>query len=326
LLKGLVTTVIPVFNRPALLREAVQSVLAQSYRQIEIIIVDDGSDDAGTWETAQALVASYPGTIRAVSQANAGPGPARERGRQLAQGEFIQYLDSDDLLLPEKFELQVAGLRIDTEAGISYGLTLDEDSHTKVRTPTHGTEIARDSIFPAVLKTRLWHTVSPLYRRSVCDAIGAWSNHRIFEDWDYDCRAGLLGVRLHHCAQPVAVVRDGGDAHAGMAWKHDARAMRDRIDGYSRTFAYAKQAGIAESSPEMQQLVRSLFWMAREAGAHGFKGEAQTLFALARQHAKPHGADYTLFSFATRVLGWRLAGQLARQAEKMRGATSNSDA
>ena len=109
LVEGLVSTIIPVHNRPALLRESVASVLSQTYRPIEIIIVDDGSTDETGCE-AEALAERHS-EVRTIHRENGGPGVARETGRLAARGEFIQYLDSDDLLLPTKFELQVAGLR-----------------------------------------------------------------------------------------------------------------------------------------------------------------------------------------------------------------------
>src|SRR6185295_1184798 len=122
MIESLVSTIIPVYNRAAMLRDAVESVLAQTYRPIEIIIVDDGSiDDTGP--AADALCATYAHEIRVIHKSNGGPGLAREAGRQAAQGEFIQYLDSDDLLLPEKFEKQVASLRKRPECEVAYGKT-----------------------------------------------------------------------------------------------------------------------------------------------------------------------------------------------------------
>src|SRR5262249_17896006 len=121
LVAGLVSTIIPVHNRSALLREAVASVLAQTYRPIELIIVDDGSYvDAGAQEAA--LADARP-EVCLIHRENGGPGAARETGRLVARGEFIQYLDSDDLLLPTKFKLQVAGLRQHRDCGVSYGKT-----------------------------------------------------------------------------------------------------------------------------------------------------------------------------------------------------------
>ena len=121
LVEGLVSTIIPVHNRPSLLREAVASVLAQTYRPLEIIIVDDGSTD-DTGGEAEALAEAHP-EVHAIHRENGGPGAARETGRLAAQGEFIQYLDSDDLLLPTKFELQVASLRQCGDCAVSYGKT-----------------------------------------------------------------------------------------------------------------------------------------------------------------------------------------------------------
>src|SRR5258708_5062942 len=119
--EGLVSTIIPVHNRALLLREAVASVLAQTYRPVEIIVVDDGSTDE-TGQEADALAKSHL-EVRAIHRQNGGPGTARETGRLVARGEFIQYLDSDDLLLPTKFELQVAGLRRCGDCAVSYGRT-----------------------------------------------------------------------------------------------------------------------------------------------------------------------------------------------------------
>src|SRR3954466_561969 len=83
-IEGLISTIIPVFNRAAMLREAVGSALAQTWRPIEIIIVDDGSTD----ETPAAIreLASQHAEIRGTHIENGGPGVAREAGRQLARG------------------------------------------------------------------------------------------------------------------------------------------------------------------------------------------------------------------------------------------------
>jgi len=78
---------------------AVASVLAQTYRPIEIIIVDDGSTDE-TAQVADSIALANDGVVRVVHKPNGGVGSAREAGRCAAGGEFIQYLDSDDLLLP----------------------------------------------------------------------------------------------------------------------------------------------------------------------------------------------------------------------------------
>ena len=90
--------IVPAFNAERYLDECIQSITCQSFRQIEIIIVDDGSTDR-TSEIAQRCCAQDPRVVL-VRQANRGPGGARNRGLQLARGEFIQFVDSDDFLLP----------------------------------------------------------------------------------------------------------------------------------------------------------------------------------------------------------------------------------
>ena len=172
---GLVSTIIPVYNRAALLREAVASVLAQSYRPIEVIIVDDGSTDE-TAGAADALATDHPAEIRVIHQRNAGQGPAREAGRRLARGEFIQYLDSDDVLLHGKFELQVAGLIAQPECGVAYGWTRFRHADGRIEPgPWKGSGDRIDTMFPSFLRSRWWDTPTPLYRASVCEAAGPWS-------------------------------------------------------------------------------------------------------------------------------------------------------
>jgi glycosyltransferase involved in cell wall biosynthesis len=100
---GLVSCIVAVFNGERFLKEALDSILAQTYRPLEVIVVDDGSTD-GT----SAVAAEYGERIRTLWQANAGPPAARNLGLQAAQGEFLAFLDADDLWHPEKLARQMA--------------------------------------------------------------------------------------------------------------------------------------------------------------------------------------------------------------------------
>lgn len=99
----LISCVVPVFNGAAYLLEAIASIEAQTWRPLEIIIVDDGSTD----ETP-AVIASLGDRVRSLRQDNAGPAAARNRGVEAASGGFIAFLDSDDEWLPEKLTAQMA--------------------------------------------------------------------------------------------------------------------------------------------------------------------------------------------------------------------------
>ena len=98
----LISCIVPVFNGERYVTEALDSILAQTYRPVEIIVADDGSTD-GT----AAVVAKYGQQVRYVWQPNAGPGAARNLGLSMAQGEFVAFLDADDVWHPEKLTRQM---------------------------------------------------------------------------------------------------------------------------------------------------------------------------------------------------------------------------
>jgi hypothetical protein len=109
----LVTVVIPTFNYGRFVPAAVESVLAQTYRKLEIVVVDDGSTD----DTRQRL-APYMDRIRYIHQSNQGLSAARNTGIRAASSELIALLDSDDLWHPRKLEIQVAYLLAHPEVGV----------------------------------------------------------------------------------------------------------------------------------------------------------------------------------------------------------------
>lgn len=319
---GLVTTIIPVFNRPAQLREAVASVLAQDYRPIELIIVDDGSTDGATQEVARVLAAANPGVVRPVVQANAGPGAAREHGRQLAQGEFIQYLDSDDLLLPGKFSAQVAALLAHPEADVAYGITYMRDaSGHLIEAPHKDTGMAVATMFPKFLNSRWWDTSTPLYRVSVCAAAGPWSALKLEEDWEYDCRIASLGGKLVWCSVPVSETRDHDNDRLSRGTVLDPRRQRQRAIAHGLIFQHALAYGLTPENPEMQAFSRSLFLLARQCGAAGLPDESRRLFGLAREAAgdnRGRGRDFRLYALAASVLGWTGAGKASIWLDSIR--------
>ena len=104
--RPLVTCVVPVYDGERFLAEALDSALAQDYEPMEIVVVDDGSTD-GTPDVA----AGYGDRIRYLRQENAGPSAARNRGLEASRGEFVSFLDADDLWVPGKTALQVETLR-----------------------------------------------------------------------------------------------------------------------------------------------------------------------------------------------------------------------
>jgi hypothetical protein len=319
-IEGLVSTIIPVHNRASLLREAVQSVLSQDWEHIEVVIVDDGSTDE-TPDAAQAMAREHPSQVRHVRQDNRGPGAARECGRLLAAGEFIQYLDSDDLLLPAKFELQVAGLRGDAQAGVAYGIAQMRNAAGVLEPSPHKRTGERiDTMFPSFLTERWWETATPLYRRSVTDRAGPWTNLSLEEDWEYDCRIASQGTRLAWVGQPVSESRDHAGHRLSRGPAIDARRLRHRAAAQELIFGHAMRAGIPSTAPELQHFARALFLLARQCGAANLDAESQLLFELAQRAA---GRDFNALQFniyrhAAQVFGWSAAGSASCWLDRLR--------
>jgi glycosyltransferase involved in cell wall biosynthesis len=110
---SLISVIIPTYNRSAFLKEAIESVLKQTYQPFELIVVDDGSTD----DTAEVL-SCYAGKISIFSIPHGGPSAARNHGIQAARGDYIAFLDSDDFWLPGKLAAQMRFFHSNPEARI----------------------------------------------------------------------------------------------------------------------------------------------------------------------------------------------------------------
>jgi glycosyltransferase involved in cell wall biosynthesis len=318
---GLVSTIIPVYNRPGLLVEAVESVFAQSYRPIEILIVNDGSTD-DTPQVVEELRAKNPKLVRSFHQERAGPGRARQTGLEASRGEFVQYLDSDDLLLPCKFELQVAALIAEPECGAAYGKTrIYKIGHPPADIPWKRTGEGLSTMFPATLQSRWWSTSTPLYRRTVLDRVGPWTSLRNEEDWEYECRIAALGTRLAYCDAFVSDKRQHDDNQLSTNGSSDPTKLRDRAEAHCLIYKHARRAGISDCIPEMQHFARELFLLARQCGCAGLCDEAQMLFVLARDASgtsRARAIDFRLYDATAKLLGWTMAGRLACRLDRLR--------
>ncbi len=317
---GLVTTIVPVHNRPAMLVSAVESVLAQSHRPLEVLVVDDGSTD-DTPAVADSLAARHPEAVRVLHIANGGPGVAREAGRRSARGEFIQYLDSDDVLLPGKFERQVEALRGDPECGVSYGWTrYVDEAGAGANSAWRRTGERIERMFPSFLAGRWWGTSTPLYRRSVTDVVGPWTSLWNEEDWEYDCRVAALGRRLAYVPHFVSEQRGHAADRLSRDGSSDAAKLRDRAAAHALILGHAERAGIGPRAEEMRRFARELFLLSRQCGAAGLEHEARHLHGLARRAARGDRArlDLRVYGVLATAFGWRRMGRLACARDRRR--------
>lgn len=105
-MKALVSIITPLYNSEAFITETITSVLNQTYKHWELVLIDDASTDA-TCSIASDFVAKHPNIFLLKNETNLGAGHSRNRGIQVAQGDFIAFLDADDLWKPEKLEKQI---------------------------------------------------------------------------------------------------------------------------------------------------------------------------------------------------------------------------
>lgn len=189
----LVSVVVPTYNRAGFLVEAMDSVFRQTYRPIELIVIDDGSTDntvkvVEDWRVKHSSDEQF--SLRYTVQKNSGAPAARNLGLIESRGEYIQFLDSDDLLHPEKLKIQVGRLASDVSLDFVYsgtgkfGETIDWDS-----TPYAGHPVPSNQMLASFLRGRMWNTLSGIYRRCACVAIGPWDESvPIYQDWEYNIR------------------------------------------------------------------------------------------------------------------------------------------
>jgi len=205
---GLVSVIIPTYNRAHLLPDAMDSVWKQTYRPIEMIVVDDGSTD----ETS--VVVSQWGTRREgnnrfhlnyVYQPNHGVCAARNRGLLESCGEFIQYLDSDDLLLPSKFSRQVKLLRNNLLMDYTWALTQKVGPNGPFG--VEGAPMDPDNPQDSVASYN-WTVLGPMYRRQVCVAVGPWAPElRQSNDLWQEAKVKCLGFKGEFVDEVLAVWR-----------------------------------------------------------------------------------------------------------------------
>lgn len=211
--RGLASVVIPTYNRASLLTRAVRSVLGQTHRPLEVVVVDDGSDD----ETPQILeglareAAAQSVRFEHRRTDRAGAPAARNVGARSSRGEFLQFLDSDDELLPKKISRCVAMLE---EPHLAFCSTDYVERDVERADSDTRTYLRRRSSDPAdhLLHNKL-NTPAPLYRRSALAEVGPWDESLdIWQDTDFTLRVLLAGLEGAWIEEPLVVVHATRDS------------------------------------------------------------------------------------------------------------------
>lgn len=202
----LVSVVIPMYNAGRYITQAVDSVLAQTYRPIEILVVDDGSTD-----DSAAILQAYGSRIRYLHQKNQGQSIARNRGITESQGELVAFLDADDFWLPDKIARQVDSLSRAPRAGLAHTdvLFLENSTGQRSHRPSRKAEYVGNCSDLLFRQNKL--TISSVLLRKEClTQVGLFDGvFRYTDDYDMWLRIAphyefcyvdepLVIYRLHH--------------------------------------------------------------------------------------------------------------------------------
>jgi glycosyltransferase involved in cell wall biosynthesis len=202
-----VSAIIPTYNRKEWVQRSIDSVLAQRDVDVECIVVDDGSTDG----SAEVLRQKYGDRIRYIYQPNQGESVARNRGAKEALGEFLAFLDSDDLWLPEKLALQVQFLLNYPDYGAVYcQATGVDEQEARLNQLPQGAYLKPENFHPTFLIENglpLGGSTIMVRRNVFADLGGFQETIRHGEDYDFGLRLLLFGTQVGFLQRPLTLIR-----------------------------------------------------------------------------------------------------------------------
>ncbi len=218
----LVSVIIPVYNGEKTIQETIESVLNQTFIDLELIVINDGSQDA----TLKLVERIQDSRINVFSYPNAGQSTSRNRGIALATGEYISFIDADDLWTPDKLEAQLKALQANPKAAVAYSWTdwIDESSQLLGK-GSHNTE--QGEVFAKLLLNDFVANGSNvLIRRQALNEVGDFdASVTPAEDWDMWLR---LAVHYEFVAVQSSQVlyRICPNSASFNVWKMEASSLR----------------------------------------------------------------------------------------------------
>jgi glycosyltransferase involved in cell wall biosynthesis len=314
----LVSIVIPCYNCESFIKEAIDSALAQTYQNVEVIVINDGSTD-----NSSIVIESFEGRIRVESTINQGVQLARNRGLELARGEYIKFLDSDDVLLPDCIERQVSqASEFPRESRtVVYGDPVWTDSHLQPIRGYASRPQAPDSDPIAAIMTCSPLTSCPLHRRDLVSAVGGFDPFLITRhENNLHLRLVLAGVTLAYRSCLVYKYRQYPDDNRlsqasytkmGAMYYHEVLRREQQL--------IEAKTGQALSSASSLNLARDFWTYGRVVLREGYPEAAEKYFDAARNLAT---SKYIVGNFPypllVKILGTNMAESVLRLSKVLK--------
>jgi hypothetical protein len=280
---GLVSVIVPTYNRAMFIAEAIASVLAQAFRPIELLIVDDGSSDSTAAVVRDTLSAAPddPGFSAVyIQQPNRGASAARNQGLLHSHGEFIQYLDSDDVLTSHKLDNHVSALQSDETLDIVWSAwqVLPSESIASALLQANQSHPSSPSTsFQPTDQIMPWEPWPTLTRRRFLTPHPLWNEHvSRWDDWEFALRQMTRSPNRATSPELCYIQREHGH---GRRFDFDFNPA-----GVEVGLTACRQAALARmkpgtSFPAQNQLIADRFWeVGIEAVSRGTDAQAREAF------------------------------------------------
>jgi glycosyltransferase involved in cell wall biosynthesis len=240
-----VSVIIPTYNYGRFVGEAVQSVLAQTFPAYEVIVVDDDSSD-----NTEEIIAKFGDKVKYIKQKNGGVGMARNTGVKHSSGDFIAFLDADDIWLPQKLERQIQLFQNDNEIGLVTGgmreFGKNGETIAKYQNGQNGWCAENILLFESV-------TIGPgstaLIKREVFETVGGFDETKEMhpsEDWEFCYRVARI-FKLAYLPELLVEYRNhGNNGHL-------------QIPRFERAMLLAFEKTFRDNSVEIQKLKRQSY-------------------------------------------------------------------
>lgn len=304
----LVSIVIPSFNSAPWLAETLKSVLGQTWSELEIIVIDDGSHD-GSLDIARHYEAHG---VRVVAQPNRGASAARNRGFHLSRGEFIQFLDADDLLSPDKISSQIALLdrhRAGVIASCRWGrFTTDPASSTFVDHAVFRDFTPVDYLLAHTGAAQMMHPAAWLIPRTIADHAGPWDETlSLNDDGEYFARVVLASQGIVFSPTGASLYRS--NLPGSLSRQRSRRALESV---YRSVTLIADHLHRAEDSPRVRRALAD-YW---QRLVYEIYPEGPDLCRHAEEHVQALGGSSLRPQLGprqrvlARLLGWKNARRI----------------
>ena len=304
--QGLVSVIVPTYNRADLLPAALDSVYSQTHRPIELLVVDDGSTDGtpGVLREWTAVHEEASFEVRTYRQPNSGAPAARNLGLIESRGQFIQLLDSDDVLHPEKLGAHVSLLKAYPESDFVWSPIFYFETAAELEEEIdRGRHCSVSTTGKVTRPENAANPVTTLMRRSVYRTAGPWNEDLPrWQDWEYAFRLYMLGPKYLSTEASYYFVRFHDRGRIG-----DLTGSEEGTSANLKALQAIEDLGSWQENPDAVRTIRGLYTKTlRMALHHGSDGKVEACIDGLQSHTRSTGDWLRSNGFS---LLWRIAGR-----------------